>query len=218
MKTVQAVITLPESLYLSLSCFGLTRERIVSESIKLLALKYFQEKLLSMGKAAELSGLSKLNFIEYLSSNNVPVIDYDDDKISREFEVAENIAEMLASENLYSRSGIQRSDGRRRPESRRKNRQGGSMDYKKNRLPIYTQANLLMTVLDKGESEVLVLAKEMQADLVLPDEEKARKRAVRAGFKVMGLIGILIAAKRLRLITDIRKSIETRNSGSVRRL
>ena len=96
MKTVQAVINLPEGLYLSLSCFGLTRERIVSESRKLLALKYFQEKLLSLGKAAELSGLSKWNFIEYLSSNNVPVIDYDDDEISREFEVSENIAEMLA--------------------------------------------------------------------------------------------------------------------------
>ena len=40
-------------------------------------------------------------------------------------------------------------------------------------------------------------------------EKKARKSAVRAGFKVMGLIGILIAAKRLGLITDIRTSIET---------
>jgi len=96
MKTVQAVISLPESLYLSLSCFGLTRERIVSESRKLLALKYFNEKLLSLGKAAELSGLSKWDFIEYLSSNNVPVIDYDDDEVVREFETAENISELLA--------------------------------------------------------------------------------------------------------------------------
>jgi predicted HTH domain antitoxin len=95
MKTVQAVINLPEGLYLSLSCFGLTREKIVSESRKLLALKYFQEKLLSIGKAAELSGLSKWDFIEYLSNNNVPIIDYDDDEMSREFEIAENIAEAL---------------------------------------------------------------------------------------------------------------------------
>jgi len=95
MKTIQAVISLPESLYLSLSCFGLTKERIVSESRKLLALKYFNEKLLSLGKAAELSGLSKWDFIEYLSSNNVPVIDYDDDEIDREFETADNISEIL---------------------------------------------------------------------------------------------------------------------------
>lgn len=97
MKTVQAVINLPESLYLSLSCFGLTRERLVSESRKLLALKYFQEKLLSIGKATELSGLSKWDFIEYLGNNNIPVIDYDDDEIIREFETADNIIEVLQS-------------------------------------------------------------------------------------------------------------------------
>ncbi len=97
MKTVQAVIDISEDLYLSLSCFGLTREKIANESRKLLALKYFQEKLLSLGKATELSGLSRWDFIEYLNDNNVPVIDYDDDEISREFETAENIAEALIS-------------------------------------------------------------------------------------------------------------------------
>jgi|GEM_PF-5925744 predicted nucleic acid-binding protein len=50
--------------------------------------------------------------------------------------------------------------------------------------------------------------KEIQADLVLLDEEKARKSALRAGFKVMGLIGILIVAKRIGLITDIGTHIE----------
>ena len=30
-----------------------------------------------MGRAAELSGLSKWDFIEYLSDNDVPVVDYD---------------------------------------------------------------------------------------------------------------------------------------------
>ncbi len=95
MKTVQATINLSEDLYLSLSCFGLTREKIVSESRKLLALKYFQTKILSLGKAAELSGLSKWDFTEYLSKNDVPVIDYDDDEIDREFEMAEKIIKEL---------------------------------------------------------------------------------------------------------------------------
>jgi len=36
----------------------LTKERIVNESRKLLGLKYFKEKLLSLGKAPELSGSS----------------------------------------------------------------------------------------------------------------------------------------------------------------
>lgn len=90
-------MNLPEGLYLSISCFGLTRERIVSESRKLLAIKYFQEKLLSLGKAAELSGLSKWDFIDYLGSSNVPVIDYDEDEMCREIETAENIVKVLTS-------------------------------------------------------------------------------------------------------------------------
>jgi len=95
LKTVQAVIDLSEDLYLSLSFFGLTKERIVSESRKLLAMKYFQDKILSLGKAAELSGLSKWNFIEYLGNNNISVIDYDDDEINREFDAVDKISEKL---------------------------------------------------------------------------------------------------------------------------
>ena len=95
MGNIQAVIDLPEQLYLSLSAFGLTKEKIANESRKLLALKYFKEKLLSLGRAAELSGLSKWDFIEYLSDNDVPVVDYDQDEITRELQVAEKLTERL---------------------------------------------------------------------------------------------------------------------------
>jgi len=95
MGNIQAVIDLPEELYLSLSASGLTKERIASESRKLLALKYFKEKVLSLGRATELSGLSKWDFIEYLSENDVSVVDYDQDEISRELETAEKLTERL---------------------------------------------------------------------------------------------------------------------------
>ncbi|MGR0482542.1 MAG: DUF3368 domain-containing protein [Candidatus Electronema sp. V4] len=39
--------------------------------------------------------------------------------------------------------------------------------------------------------------------MILLDEEKARKSAVLAGFSVMGVIGILITAKRLGLIASV---------------
>ncbi len=97
MKSVQAVIDISQDLYLSLSCFGLTKEKIAKESRKLLALKYFKEKLLSLGKAAELSGMSRWDFIECLSDNNIPVIDYDDDEMAKEFETAENLAKAMTS-------------------------------------------------------------------------------------------------------------------------
>jgi predicted HTH domain antitoxin len=95
MGNVPAVIDLPEELYLSLSASGLTKEKIASESRKLLALKYFRDKVLSLGKATELSDLSKWEFIEYLSDNNVPVVDYDEDEIAREFETAKRFTERL---------------------------------------------------------------------------------------------------------------------------
>lgn len=71
-----------------------------------------------------------------------------------------------------------------------------------------TQVHFLMTVLEEGEAEVLVLAKEMEADLILLDEWKARKSAAKAGFSVMGVVGILIAAKRLGLIASVGSCIE----------
>jgi predicted HTH domain antitoxin len=95
MGNVQAVIDLSEDLYLSLSTSGLTKEKIARESRKLFALKCFKEKVLSLGRASELAGLSKWGFIEYLSDNGVPVVDYDQDEIKREFETADNLSERL---------------------------------------------------------------------------------------------------------------------------
>lgn len=95
MGNVQAVIDLPEKLYLSLSATGLTKEKIASESRKLLALRCFRDRVLSLGRSAELSGLSKWDFIEFLSDNDVPVIDYEEEELTREFETAERVSERL---------------------------------------------------------------------------------------------------------------------------
>lgn len=67
---------------------------------------------------------------------------------------------------------------------------------------------LLLGNLDRGEAEVLALSKELNADLVLVDEEKARKVVVIAGFEVMGLMGVLLVAKRYGLLKDIKPLIE----------
>lgn len=67
-----------------------------------------------------------------------------------------------------------------------------------------TQVNLLMFSLEKGEAEALCLAKELKADLILLDEGKARKSAVLAGFGIMGTVGLLLLAKDLGLIKEIK--------------
>src|SRR4030042_6989492 len=68
--SVKAVIDLSEDLYQTLSSHGLSKEAISKETRKLLALKCYKEKILSLGKSTELSGLSMWEFIEFLSENN----------------------------------------------------------------------------------------------------------------------------------------------------
>ena len=59
----------------------------LGEQIRLLAaVTYFQEKRLSLGKAAELSGLNRLDFMDILVSKNITVFDYDASEVAVELE------------------------------------------------------------------------------------------------------------------------------------
>lgn len=58
--------------------------------------------------------------------------------------------------------------------------------------------------LNKGESEVLILGKELKADWLVIDDGEARDAASSAGFKIIGLGGILITAKNTGLIKEVK--------------
>ncbi len=57
--------------------------------------------------------------------------------------------------------------------------------------------------LDEGEAQVLVLAEEQNASLVLIDERKARQYAERLKLPLSGTLGVLLLAKEERIIPAI---------------
>lgn len=57
--------------------------------------------------------------------------------------------------------------------------------------------------LGPGESEAITLAVEWKADLIVLDENRARAKAARYNLKVIGVLGILIQAKRQGLIPTV---------------
>lgn len=66
------------------------------------------------------------------------------------------------------------------------------------------------TGLDQGESEAIILTDEQNADVLLMDEAKGRAVSFQMGFKIMGTIGILIAAYEENELTgdEVRKCVE----------
>ena len=67
---------------------------------------------------------------------------------------------------------------------------------------------LLKRDLDEGEAEVIALAIEQQASLVLLDETDARETAELYGLHKTGIVGLLIRAKQEGLIRSLRVELD----------
>ncbi|MDY6782064.1 MAG: DUF3368 domain-containing protein [Cyanobacteriota bacterium] len=67
-----------------------------------------------------------------------------------------------------------------------------------------TKVQGLQTRLDIGECEAIALALELDAELLIIDEQLGRKIAVGEGLDITGLLGVLLEAKNKKLISTIR--------------
>lgn len=69
-------------------------------------------------------------------------------------------------------------------------------------------AQITRSALGAGESEAIALALEIQADLVLLDDQAARRLAAALHLPLMGTLGLLLKAKDAGLISAVRPKLE----------
>ena len=74
----------------------------------------------------------------------------------------------------------------------------------------------LRSRLDEGEAEAIALATETGARAVLLDERRARRVAEEVGVPVLGLVGLLLRAKRDGLTGEIRPLLDALDAASFR--
>lgn len=67
---------------------------------------------------------------------------------------------------------------------------------------------MLLSELDAGESEVIVLAREQGISRVIIDDKRARLHALRLGLDVTGTIGILLLAQTAGLDVNMKESLD----------
>ncbi len=67
---------------------------------------------------------------------------------------------------------------------------------------------VLETIVDLGEASVIALAKEFDDPLLLLDDLKARRLAVKLGIKLTGTLGIIYKAKQMSIIDKVKPVID----------
>ena len=71
---------------------------------------------------------------------------------------------------------------------------------------------VLLDELDLGEAETIVLAKELNADWVLMDEKKGRRKLTQLELQKIGTLGLLLKTKEIGLLSEIKSAINKLNT------
>ena len=74
----------------------------------------------------------------------------------------------------------------------------------------------LLSDLDRGEAEVIALAQEHHADLVIIDERMGRRHARRLGLRITGVLGVLLKAKQSGHLDAARPCVDQMQRRGIR--
>ena len=75
-------------------------------------------------------------------------------------------------------------------------------------IPRSEHLNQLLDKVDRGEAEAIMLALELKADFLIIDERKGRAIAKTYDIPIIGLLGILVLAKKEGLLPNVRLYLE----------
>jgi predicted HTH domain antitoxin len=87
-------VTLPRAL---LADIGLSQQNASGELLRSFILSLYRRDHISTGKAAHLLGISRLAFLRLLAEEKIPYLDYTEEELEHEFEVASQWTHQLSS-------------------------------------------------------------------------------------------------------------------------
>jgi predicted HTH domain antitoxin len=92
MKLVTSIIAFPEEIPFSLKE---SPEGFVKLLLLYAAIKLFEERKLSLGKAASLAGYNRIAFIDILSQHHISVFNYTEEALDQEIQAVQNLSQQL---------------------------------------------------------------------------------------------------------------------------
>lgn len=83
---------IPQDMFQVLQAQSLYRDALATRPQELLAVRFYQDRVLSLGKAARLASMGRQQFIDLLATNSVSMINLTEDEFAAEIETVDFLA------------------------------------------------------------------------------------------------------------------------------
>lgn len=77
------ILDVPKDISVPLSISGYNSEKLTREVKELLAVSFFERRILSLGQAAKIAELHLWDFIQLLNRKEIPIAEYEDAEIQQ---------------------------------------------------------------------------------------------------------------------------------------